>query len=92
MSLQRVDEPVGVDAAVQEALAVLQRTMVAAAASKGHHMQTVCLVWATEKDGDAFGGTLVKGDVSPDVMEFLAEIILDDGEDASFPDPHARRQ
>lgn len=91
MSLEQSAEPVGVDAAVQEALAVLERTMVAAATAKGHTMKTVCLVWASEKDGDAYGGSLVKGDVSPDVMEFLAEIVLDDTEDAEFPDPLARR-
>lgn len=85
-------EPIGLDPAVQEALSVLERAMVAAARKTGHEMQTFVLLWASEKDGDGYGGSLIKGDVSDDTVEFLVEILRDDSGDVAIPDPIGRRQ
>jgi hypothetical protein len=77
---------------VQEVLAVLERAMVAAAKRDGHVMQTVALLWSSEKDGETFGGSQIKGDVSGDMIEFLTEILQDDTEDVPVPNPLGRVQ
>lgn len=66
--------------------------MVAAAARDGHVMQTMAMIWASEKDGDGYGGSLINGDVSDDVIEFLVEILRDDSDDIEIPDPIGLRQ
>lgn len=90
--IERVSEPIGRDPAVQEALSVLERAIVAAAAKEGHMMQTMALVWASAKDGDGYGGSLIKVDTSDDTIEFLVEILRDDSDDIEIPDPIGRRQ
>lgn len=92
MSAIPAEEPVGLDPAVQEALAVLERAMVAAAMRDGHAMQTFVLLWASQKDGESFGGRLIKGDVSEDMIEFLTEILQDETEDVPVPNPLGRVQ
>lgn len=90
--IESANEPIGRDPAVQEALSVLERAIVTAAAKDGHVMQTMVLVWASEKGGDGYGGSLIKGDVSDDTIEFLVEILRDDSDDIEIPDPIGRRQ
>lgn len=92
MTTEPAEEPIGLDPAVQEALAVLERTMVAAARRDGHEMQTFALLWASAKDGATFGGSLIKGDVSGDMVEFLTEILQDDTEDVELTSPLGRVQ
>lgn len=55
-------------------------------------MQTMAMIWASEKDGDGYGGSLINGDVSDDVIEFLVEILRDDSDDIEIPDPIGLRQ
>ena len=74
-------EPIGLDPDVTLAVAALERAMDAAANRAGHKLQTVALLWATEKHGDGYGGSLIKGDVSEDTIDFLANILTDDSED-----------
>ena len=81
--LVEADEPVGVDDAVREAFAALERAMTAAAERGGHELAVFALVFAIHHDGKTFGGSLVKGDATDETMEFLADILLD-GEDEDF--------
>ena len=74
-------EPIGLDPDVTVAVAALERAMDAAANRAGHKLQTVALLWATEKDGDGYGGSLIKGDVAEDTITFLADILTDDSDD-----------
>lgn len=92
MSLNEAVEPVGLDAAVQEALMVLERAMTVAAARDGFVMQTMVLLWASEKDGDAYGGSLMKGDVGEEVIEFLTDLLQDTSGDEVGAESLARVQ
>ena len=83
-------EPIGLDPAVQEALSVLENAMAAAARKSGHELQTLALLWASEKDGDGYGGSLIKGDLADDTVEFLVGILRDDSEDVEIPDAIGR--
>ncbi len=76
-------EPVGMDSDVHKAMLALEKAMAAAARRQGMELQTVVLLWASAKDGDAYGGSLVKGDTSVKVMEFLNEILQDDSGDTA---------
>ena len=82
-----VFEPIGGDAAVKEALSVLEKAMFAAATRQGFAMRTLCLVWALEKDTDAYGASFLKGDSTPETLQFLSDILLDDSDGVEIPDP-----
>lgn len=86
------EEPIGLDPAVHEAMSVLERAMAAAAARNGHVLQTCVLLRASEKDGDGYGGSLLKGDLSEGVVEFLSDILNDGSEDVEVTNPAARLQ
>lgn len=86
------EEPIGLDPAVREAMSVLERAMAAAAARNGHVLQTCVLLWASEKDGDGYGGSLLKGDLSEGVVEFLTDILNDGSEDVEVTNSAARLQ
>ena len=83
-AVQDLLEPIGRDPAVQEAVETLRRAMIEACREAGHDMRTLAIAWATDRGGDCYGGCLLSGDASDDVIEFLAGVLLDDSDDVEL--------
>jgi hypothetical protein len=82
-------ECIGRDDAVRRCVLALERAMHAAAARGGQKLKTVAVLWVTDSAGDALGSSLLWGDDSPKVMEFLADMILDDDPEIEADDRKA---
>lgn len=72
-------------------MVTLKNLMQHAAKADGHYLTTVALVWVTRKQGDGYGGCLLKGDGSPAEVEFMAEILQEIVDEEPAPDPAERR-
>lgn len=90
MSAVEAFEPIGTDPEVLAALDALAELAAQVARRGGHELQTFCVVWCSEHDGDAFAGALVRGDASAEVIELMADTLADDSADVELPRP-ARR-
>ena len=81
------DDPVGPDPEFQAALVSLERAMKAAAQRKGRTLETICLAWITADGENEFGAATVKGNIAPEAIEFVCDVIADDSGTFDLPTP-----
>jgi hypothetical protein len=81
------DDPVGPDPDFQAALVGLEKAMKAAAQRKGRTLETICLGWITADDQNEFGAATVKGNIAPEAIEFVCDVIADDSGAFDLPEP-----
>lgn len=82
-------EVLGNDPEVRARILALEAAMRLAAAKAGQKLKTISIMWITDSDGDGVGGSMLWGDDSPEVLEFLADMILDDDAGVEVPDMKA---
>jgi hypothetical protein len=76
---------IGYDPAVQRAAGELRKALIAAAQAAGHELQTYALVWASRHGDDCHSACLVEGDTSVEVIELMADVLVDDSNDVTLP-------
>ncbi len=80
----RMLDDVGRHPEVLAALNVLRPALANAVRAAGFNLQTVALVWCSERDGDGFSGCLIDGNADPEVIEMMAETLMDDSSDVDI--------
>lgn len=77
--------------AVMAAFEALELALLADGRAQGWEMQTMALLWVHERQGNAFCGSLCKGDVSEPMLDMMADAVdqLGDegGEEVGDPAP-----